>query len=142
LAFRHDRTRAHRPRAAQAACQRDAARSTRPRHAAGLCPLPGYAQHWDAALLPFRDTAQIRACNPLKLREYLAAGRPVVTTEFPALDGYRDLVRVADSPEAMATALEAARAEGLARVEERRARVADQSWDRRAADVAALLDAL
>jgi glycosyltransferase involved in cell wall biosynthesis len=104
--------------------------------------LPGYAQHWDAALLPFRDTAQIRACNPLKLREYLAAGRPVVTTEFPALDGYRDLVRVADSPEAMATALEAARAEGLARVEERRARVADQSWDRRAADVAALLDAL
>ena len=104
--------------------------------------LPSYAQHLDAALLPFRDTAQIRACNPLKLREYLAAGRPVVTTEFPALDGYRDLVRVADAPEAMATALEAARAEGLVRVKERRARVADQSWDRRAADVAALLDAL
>lgn len=104
--------------------------------------LPGYAQHWDAALLPFRDTAQIRACNPLKLREYLAAGRPVVTTEFPALDGYRDLVRVTDSPQTMAEALEAARAEGLARVTERRARVAEQGWDRRAADVAALLDAL
>ena len=104
--------------------------------------LPGYAQHWDAALLPFRDTAQIRACNPLKLREYLAAGRPVVTTEFPALDGYRDLVRVADSPETLATALEEARSEGLARVAERRARVAEQGWDRRAAEVAALLDAL
>ena len=104
--------------------------------------LPGYAQHWDAALLPFRDTAQIRACNPLKLREYLAAGRPVVATEFPALDGYRDLVRVANTPEAMVEALEAARAEGLSRAAERRARVAAEGWDRRAADVAALLDAL
>jgi glycosyltransferase involved in cell wall biosynthesis len=54
--------------------------------------LPAYSQHWNVSLLPFRDNGQIRACNPLKLREYLASGRPIVSTEFPALDGYRHLI--------------------------------------------------
>ncbi|MFR9718285.1 glycosyltransferase [Aeromonas diversa] len=58
--------------------------------------LPAYLHHWQVSLLPFRDTPQIRACNPLKLREYLAAGKPVVSTDFPALDGYRERVVVAE----------------------------------------------
>jgi len=56
--------------------------------------LPKYAQHWTVSLLPFKDCEQIRACNPLKLREYLSAGRSVVTTEFPAMQPYRDHVHV------------------------------------------------
>lgn len=57
--------------------------------------LPGYSQHWDVSILPFVQNAQIQACNPLKLREYLAAGSPIVTTEFPALKPYRHLMYVA-----------------------------------------------
>lgn len=56
--------------------------------------LAAYAQHWQVSLLPFVDNAQIRACNPLKLREYLAVGRPIVSTDFPALDDYRELVHL------------------------------------------------
>ncbi|WP_416900142.1 MAG: glycosyltransferase family 1 protein [Minwuia sp.] len=48
--------------------------NTRFRPAVPHAALPGYVQHWTAAILPFRDTPQIRACNPLKLREYLATG--------------------------------------------------------------------
>ena len=51
--------------------------------------LPRYAQHWQVSLLPFKDCEQIRACNPLKLREYMAAGKPIVSTNFPALQPYR-----------------------------------------------------
>ncbi|WP_417347508.1 glycosyltransferase [Ferrimonas sp.] len=46
--------------------------------------LAAYAQHFDVALLPFRDCPQITACNPLKMREYLAAGCSVVSTRFDA----------------------------------------------------------
>ena len=50
--------------------------------------LPAYAQHWTVSMLPFRDTPQIRACNPLKLREYLAVGKPIVAPPFGALMPY------------------------------------------------------
>lgn len=68
--------------------------------------LPCYSQHWDASLLPFKNNAQIRACNPLKLSEYLAAGTPIVSTRFPALEPYRALVSVAETATAMTEALE------------------------------------
>ena len=54
--------------------------------------LPRYSQHWDISMLPFHDNEQIRACNPLKLREYIAAGQTIFSTEFPALEPYRDQV--------------------------------------------------
>jgi glycosyltransferase involved in cell wall biosynthesis len=67
--------------------------------------LPAYSQHWNVSLLPFRDNEQIRACNPLKLREYLASGRPIVSTEFPALDGYRHLIDCVASANEMTDAI-------------------------------------
>ncbi len=54
--------------------------------------LPAYIQHWNVALLPFKDNRQIKMCNPLKLREYLASGTPVVSTDFPALEPYKEHV--------------------------------------------------
>ena len=67
--------------------------------------LPSYSQHWTVSLLPFTDNAQIRACNPLKMKEYLAAGRPIVSTYFPAIDAYRGLVQIANNSNAMVEAL-------------------------------------
>ena len=72
--------------------------------------LPNYVHHWQVSLLPFKDNAQIRACNPLKLREYLAIGKPIVSTTFPALMPYVDWVSVADH-EGFCAAIEAAGAE-------------------------------
>lgn len=99
--------------------------------------LPGYAQAWTAGIIPFRDTPQIRACNPLKLREYLAAGRPVVSTDFPALDGYRDHVAVANTPEGFAAALEATMRDAGGGA--RQAAVAGQGWAARAVEAARLI---
>jgi glycosyltransferase involved in cell wall biosynthesis len=103
--------------------------------------LPRYVQHWAVSILPFRDNAQVRACNPLKLREYLAAGTPVATTDFPALDGYRDLVEVAASPADFGAALQQA-ASDVGRNALRRARVSSEGWQARAQQVATALDAL
>ncbi len=101
--------------------------------------LPGFTQHWTAGMIPFLDNAQVRASNPLKLREYLAAGRPVVATPFPALASYAGLVAQATTPEAFAAALEAARADPPGAAAARRAAVAGEGWAARAAQAARLI---
>ncbi|MFO1081028.1 MAG: glycosyltransferase [Reyranellaceae bacterium] len=96
--------------------------------------LPRYVQHWQASLLPFRDTPQIRACNPLKLREYLAAGTPIVSTPFPALRPYLGLVEVAPSAGAYAAAIRNAAVDTRRNVY-RRSAVRSESWEQRAAEL-------
>lgn len=106
--------------------------------------LPSYSQHWHASLLPFVDNAQIRACNPLKLKEYLAAGQPIVCTSFPALAPYRGLVQIANNSAAMVEALQAATClpslPGFSL--SLRAKVVDKSWQARAQQVSQWLDTL
>lgn len=101
---------------------------------------PGYAQHWTAGLIPYRQDPRVHGCDPLKLREYLAAGRPIVTTPFPALQRYSHLVETASTPEDFAAAIERTRFDDNAAA--RRAAVANESWDIRAAEAAALIDSV
>jgi len=61
--------------------------------------LARYLQHWDMAILPFKNTPQIQACNPLKLREYLAAGCPTISSDFPATQPYRSAIKTATTTE-------------------------------------------
>lgn len=107
--------------------------------------LPRYSQHWDIGLLPFINNAQIQACNPLKLREYLAAGSPVVSTDFPALDGYRDIIKVSDSAQGFAEAMlethEYKYHKQLLR-ETRQNRVKRESWGARTQDLVEMIQNL
>ncbi|EPX4130353.1 glycosyltransferase [Vibrio alginolyticus] len=68
--------------------------------------LPRYSQHWDASWLPFVDNAQIKACNPLKLLEYLATGTPVISTPFPALMPYKHMLHVVQNLEDVCASLD------------------------------------
>lgn len=45
--------------------------------------LPAYCKAFDVALNPFEINELTLAANPLKVREYLAAGLPVVSTDIP-----------------------------------------------------------
>ena len=106
--------------------------------------LPGYSQHWDVSLLPFRDNAQIRACNPLKLTEYLAAGKPVVGTDFPALRRFEPLVSVCPDADSMVRAIEMSLEQAHDPEHQSRLRqaVANDSWQARARQVSAWLEDL
>ncbi len=44
--------------------------------------LPAYLQYFDCALIPFKKNTLTRSIYPLKVNEYLAAGRPIVATDF------------------------------------------------------------
>jgi glycosyltransferase involved in cell wall biosynthesis len=47
--------------------------------------LPRYVAVFDVGLIPYVSNAYTRSCFPLKLYEYLAAGKPVVATGLPQL---------------------------------------------------------
>jgi glycosyltransferase involved in cell wall biosynthesis len=61
--------------------------------------LPGYCKKFDIAVLPFVVNELTLAANPLKVREYLAAGLPVVATPLPEVLRLGKLVHVATTPE-------------------------------------------
>jgi glycosyltransferase involved in cell wall biosynthesis len=104
--------------------------------------LPSYAQHWTVSLIPFRSTAQIHACNPLKLREYLAAGRPIASSiAFPALEAYRRHISVAPAPVDLALAILDASQRGEDACL-RRSAVAHESWAAKASEIKRALEAL
>jgi len=52
--------------------------------------LPAYCKAFDVALNPFEINELTLAANPLKVREYLAAGLPVVSTDIPEVRVLKD----------------------------------------------------
>ena len=62
--------------------------------------LPAYAKGFDLGLIPFRVNELTRAVNPIKLREYLSAGLPVVSTALPEAARYGEFVKIANTPAA------------------------------------------
>jgi glycosyltransferase involved in cell wall biosynthesis len=68
--------------------------------------LPAYCKGMDAAILPFVVNTLTLAANPLKLREYLAAGLPVVATDIPEARRLEEWVRIGRSDEEFQSALD------------------------------------
>ncbi len=71
--------------------------------------LPGYLHLFDVATIPFRINSITTATSPLKLYEYFAAGKPIVSTPMPECTTFPE-VHVAATAEAFAAALDSARA--------------------------------
>jgi glycosyltransferase involved in cell wall biosynthesis len=57
--------------------------------------IPGYGSAFDVALMPWLDNTWIHHSNPIKLKEYLALGLPVVTIDFPEAHYYADHLAIA-----------------------------------------------
>jgi glycosyltransferase involved in cell wall biosynthesis len=106
--------------------------------------LPQWAKAFDVAIIPYRMNRQVANSNPLKLREYLATGKPVVSTRNREIEKFSRWVRIADDREAFLAAIEDVLAgEPDDAAAARMASVADQTWDRRVDDVLAVVrDAL
>lgn len=94
--------------------------------------LPAYLAAARVGLLPYAPTDFNRASAPLKLYEYLAAGRPVVSTDLPAARALAgpDVV-VAATPEQFAAAVVemAGRPLDAAAVTRRQQRVRGHDWE-------------
>jgi len=92
---------------------------TRPNvHYLGRCEyaqVPAYLKGFDVCLIPWKMDEFNAYCNPIKAKEYLAAGRQVVTTAFSEAREWAPWVWVAENREAFLGAIEAVVERGEAR---------------------------
>jgi Glycosyl transferases group 1 len=95
--------------------------------------LPAYGKQFDAAIIPYRQTKFNYHANPLKLREYLAMGKAIVTVSTPEIDKYADVVEIAHSHEEFLAKLDQvlSRPPTAAEIRRRIDSVARESWDAR-----------
>jgi glycosyltransferase involved in cell wall biosynthesis len=103
--------------------------------------LPRWAKAFDVAIIPYRLTRQVVNSNPLKLREYLATGKPVVAVSAPEIDRFAEHVRIANNHQQFLEHIEAALANDTpAHQAARMNSVSDMSWEARIDDVVRIVE--
>ena len=93
-----------------------------------------WVHSFDVAMIPFQLTELTRCTNPVKVYEYLASGKPVVSTALPEVQLMSKVVHVADSHDAFIRLLETAMGErnDTALADRRRRAARPHDWKNRA----------
>jgi GT2 family glycosyltransferase/glycosyltransferase involved in cell wall biosynthesis len=94
--------------------------------------LPEYVHVFDVGLLPYLIDDHSIATDPVKIWEYLCAGKPVVAVRFPEIERLGDLIALTDNPDQFIDAIRSALADDSpAATERRRAFARENTWSNR-----------
>ncbi|TWR28410.1 glycosyltransferase family 1 protein [Mucilaginibacter achroorhodeus] len=103
--------------------------------------LPAYLQTFSAGIIPFVKDDLTKGIYPMKINEYLAAGLPVVSTNFGDISDFASLVKITDDKQDF---LEALLAEiGNDNAEKRTARLKTaegNTWNKRAEELSDVIE--
>lgn len=103
--------------------------------------IPYYIKEFDVGIIPYMFNEETKNADPLKLYEYFAMGKPVVTTKFPAANEYRHVIKIADSPTEVLQHIKfyLTSEETKDRMEERLHVAEQNTWDMRIREISAIL---
>jgi hypothetical protein len=102
--------------------------------------LPAYCKAFDVAILPFVWNELTLAANPLKMREYLAAGLPLISTPLPEVVRLQHLVLMARTAEEYLAHIEKLIAAGRTGPDLALSHQMDsESWDQKVEDLSGLI---
>jgi glycosyltransferase involved in cell wall biosynthesis len=99
-----------------------------------LSALPAYMKYFDCAIIPYKRNTLTKSIYPLKINEYLAAGKPVIATNFSEdIYSFRDDVYIANNHEEFIHAIDQAIIEDNDQKKQQRVNIAaSNSWAKRA----------
>lgn len=94
--------------------------------------VPLYVASFDVCIVPYKISKETENLSALKLYDFMAAGKPIVTTNFPAVKEFKDVVYVADSKENFIHCVDKAFQENDDSLSLKRKQMASQNtWDHR-----------
>lgn len=94
--------------------------------------LPEVLHCFDVAIIPHKIDSFTHSMNPLKMYEYLAVGKPIVSTPVAGSDQFQDLVQLAVSPEDFSVQIQQALVNDSPELQSRRLHMAEQHrWHQR-----------
>jgi glycosyltransferase involved in cell wall biosynthesis len=94
--------------------------------------LPAYCKAFDVGLIPYRIEERMLFVNPTKLREYLSAGLPVVSTALPEVERYSEhCVAAADHDAFIAGVAQVLRDDSPALRQRRSDAMRDETWEKK-----------
>src|SRR5207302_1055231 len=104
--------------------------------------LPAYAAGFDVCVLPWNTEVPFTSYgSAIKVREYLASGKPVVISPLPEYESMSNVLRIARSREQFFELVDdALRESDVAQVQARQDAVRDGTWDARAEWVSGLIE--
>ncbi len=103
--------------------------------------LPWYVAAFDVCLLPFKRYSLTESANPIKMYEYLAAGKHVASTGIPEARQFAELIEIADGADGFEKAISRAlEMDSLDRQKARRQVAKQNSWDRRVETIGGILE--
>jgi glycosyltransferase involved in cell wall biosynthesis len=111
-------------------------------HMPGAVPyreIPDWMRAFDVCIVPHLVTPFTESLNPIKLWEYLAAGKPIISTPVAGFRDYPGLVRLAEDAESFARQVNAGLAEDSALAESRRTEARKHSWCSRVEQIEAII---
>jgi GT2 family glycosyltransferase/glycosyltransferase involved in cell wall biosynthesis len=101
--------------------------------------LPEVMRAFDVCMTPHRVTPFTESLNPIKLWEYLAAGKPIVSTDVAGFRDYPEHVRIARDHDDFIHGLRGALLEAPAQRLARRGEAAGHSWQSRVAEIESIV---
>jgi glycosyltransferase involved in cell wall biosynthesis len=108
-----------------------------------LVELPQYVRTFSAGIIPFVRNEFTKGIYPLKINEYLAAGLPVVTTDFSYLEEFKNVVSITSGKESFKDALTIELAQdSVEKMQSRWEHARSNSWINRATELSGIVSAL
>jgi glycosyltransferase involved in cell wall biosynthesis len=103
--------------------------------------IPHYGKMFDVAIMPWKKNRWIEFCNPVKTKEYLALGKPIVSIDYPELKPYRDIVYPASDYDGFVRGIRIALQEDDPSLKrERQKKVQNETWDSKVEQIEAFIE--
>lgn len=103
--------------------------------------VPYYIKAFDVGIIPYMINEETENLSPLKLYDFMAAGKPIVTTDFPAAIEFKDIVYIADRKETFTHRIyEALCGKDDSLYVKRRHTASQNTWDHRVSQLSRLIE--